>query len=157
VSSTTHDHVENTPSTSESEVSGQKENHKFPCKLCEGDHAVHRCPFLDEAKRVLDDHPISPVRLLPGYKKLFLSPSLVENLVDTPLWSAETSIIEDEPFESIPDEIQKVKTTVDTVFPSEDPSLDDTVTEENQNENVQTLFVNTNSDEDRHSLPIPLP
>jgi len=82
VSSTSDDHVENTPSTSESEAPGQKGKCRFPCKLCEGDHAVHRCPFLDEAKRVLDDHPVSPLRLPPGYKKLLPSPSLVENPAD---------------------------------------------------------------------------
>ena len=85
VSSTSDDHVENTLSTSESEVSGQKGRYRFPCKLCEGDHAVHRCPFLDEAKRVLDDRPVSPLRLPPGYKKLLPSPSLVENPADTPI------------------------------------------------------------------------
>jgi len=147
VSSTSDDHVENTPSTSESEVSGKKGNHRFPCKLCEGDHVVHCCPFLDEAKRVLDDCPISPVWYPPGYKKLLPSPSLVENLADTPLWSAK----------SVPDESQKVETAVDPVLPSEDPSLDDTITEGNKNENIQILFVNTDSDEHRDSLPIPLP
>jgi len=95
VSSTSSDHVENTPSTSESEAPGQKGKCKFPCKLCEGDHAIHRCPFLDEAKRVLDDRSVSPLRLPLGYKKLLLTPSLVENLADTPLWSVEASIIED--------------------------------------------------------------
>jgi len=113
VSSTSDDHVENTPSTSESEVSGQKGNHIFPCKLCEGDHAVHHCPFLDEAKRVLDDRPISPVQLLPGYKKLLPSSSLVENSAGTPLWSAETPIVKEESSESVPDESQKVETVVD--------------------------------------------
>jgi len=73
------------------------------------------------------------------------------------LWSAETSIIEDEPSLSIPDESRKVETVVDLVFPSEDPSLDDTITEENKNNTVQILLVNTNSDEHRDSLPIPLP
>jgi len=105
----------------------------------------------------LDDHPISPVRLPPGYKKLLPSPSLVENPADTPLWSAETYIIEDEPSESIPDESQKVEITVDPVLPSEDPSLEDTITEENKNDTVQILFINTDSDEHRDSLPIPLP
>lgn len=61
VSSTSDDHVENTPSTSESEAPGQKGKYRFPCKLCEGDHAVHCCPFLDEAKIVLDDRPVSPL------------------------------------------------------------------------------------------------
>ena len=70
VSSTSDDHVESTPSTSENEVSGQKGKYKFPCKMCEGDHAVQRCSFLDKAKRVLDNHPASPLWLPPGYKKL---------------------------------------------------------------------------------------
>ena len=59
VSSTSDDHVESTPSTSENEVNGYKGRSKIPCRLCEGNHAIHRCPFLDEAKRVLDDHPAS--------------------------------------------------------------------------------------------------
>jgi len=144
-------------STSENEVSRQKRNCKFPCKLCEGDHAFHHCPFLDEAKRVLDDRPVSPLRLPPRYKKLLPSPSLVENPLDTPLWSAETSIIEDEPFESIPDESQKVEMAVDPVLPSEDPYLDDTIIEENKNDAIQILFINIDSDEHRDSLPVPLP
>ena len=65
-------------------------------------------PFLDEAKRVLDDCPVLPLRLPPGYKKLLPSPSLVENPADPPRWSAEASIIEDKPSESTPDESQKV-------------------------------------------------
>ena len=85
--------------------------------MCEGDHAVHCCPFLDEAKRVLDDRPVSPLQLPPGYEKLLVSPSLVENPNDTPLWSAEASIIEDKPSKSTLDESQKVKAVVDPVLP----------------------------------------
>jgi len=157
VSSTSSDHIESTPSTSESEAPGQKGKCKFPCKLCEDNHAVHRCPFLDEAKRVLDERLILSLRLPPGYKKLLSSPSLVENPADTPLWSAEASIIEDKPSESTPDESQKVEATVDPVLPSEDPSSDDTVTEENKDGTIQILFVSTDFDEHGGSLPIPLP
>jgi len=46
---------------------------------------------------------------------------------------------------------------VDLVSPSKDPSSDDTIIEENKNDTVQILFVNTDSDEHRDSLPIPLP
>ena len=157
MSSTSEDRVESAPSTSESEVSRQKRKNKFPFKLCEGDHAVHRCPFLDEAKRVLDDRSVSPLRIPPGYKKLLPSPSLVENLTDTPLWSVKASIIEDKPSIFTPDEIQKVEAVVNPVLPSKGPSLDDTVTGENKNDTVQILFINTNSDEHGGSLPIPLP
>ena len=106
VSSTSDDHVESTPSTSESKVIGQQGKSKFPCRLCEGDHALHHCPFLDEAKRVLDNQPVSPQQLPPGYKKLLPNPLLVENMIDPPLESVETPIIEDKPFEYTSDQSQ---------------------------------------------------
>ena len=77
-------------------------------------------------------------------------------MTDTPLWSVEASIIEDKPSESTPDESQKVEAAVDPILPSEDPSLDDTVTEENKDDTVQILFISTDSDEHGGSLPIPL-
>ena len=157
MSSTSDDQVESAPSTSESEAPGQKGKCKFPYKLCEGDHAVQHCPFLDEAKRVLDNRLVSLLWLHPGYKKLLPSPSLVENLADMPLWSVEASIIEDKPFEYILDESQKVEAAVNPVLPSEDLSLDDTVTEENKDDTIQILFINTDSDEHGDNLPIPLP
>jgi len=147
VSSTSEDHVESTPSTSESKAFGKKRKCKFPCKLCEGDHVIHCCPFLDEAKRVLDDRSASLLRLPLGYKKLLPSPSLVENPTDTPLWMVEATTIEDKPTESIPDKSQKVEVVVDLVLSSEGPSSDDTITEENENDTVQILFVSTDSDE----------
>ena len=100
ISSTSNDHVESTPSTSENKVNGQKGRYKFPCRLCEGDHALHRCPFLDEAKRVLDNHPASLLRLPPRYKKLLPGPSLAENSTDTPFLSVGASIIEYKPSKS---------------------------------------------------------
>lgn len=157
MSSTSVDHVKSTPSTSENEVNGQKGRSKFPCRLCEGDHALHRCPFLDEAKRVLDNRPTSPQRLPPGYKKLLPSPSLVENMTDTPLLSVKTPIIEDEPSESTPDQIQQVKTTVDPVLSSESPPSDDTISKENENDIVQILFVNIEFDEHGGNLLVPPP
>lgn len=57
VSSTSGDHVGDTPSTSGSKVHGKKGNVKFPCRLCEGNHPIHLCPYLDEAKKVLDNCP----------------------------------------------------------------------------------------------------
>ena len=72
------------------------------------------------------------------------------------MWSIEASIIEDKPAESIPDKSQKVEATVDTVLSSEGPSLDDTITKENENETIQILFINTDSDEPGGNLPIPL-
>ena len=157
MSSTSDDHVESTPSTSENEAPRQKGKARFPCKLCEGNHAVHRCPFLDEAKRVLDDRPVSPLQLPPRYEKLLPSPSLVENPAGPLRWSAEVPIIEDKPSGSIPDKSQKVEAAVDSVFPLEVSSSDDTVTEENKDDTIQILFINTDSDKHGGNLPIPLP
>jgi len=106
MSSTSVDHLESTPSTSENEVNREKGRSKFPCRLCEGDHALHCCPFLDEAKRVLDIHPTSPQRLPLGYNKLLPSSSLIENPTNTPLLLVEMDIIEDKPYESTPDQSQ---------------------------------------------------
>jgi len=157
VSSTFDDHVESTLSTSENEINGKKGRSKFPFILCEGDHAIHRCPFLDEAKRVLDNHPASLQQLPPGYKELLSSPSLVEIPTDTSLLSVEAPIIEDKPFESTSDQSQQVETTVDLVLSSEGPPSDDTINKENENDTIQIPFVNTKSDEHGGNLPIPLP
>ena len=124
----------------------------------------------------MEDHPVSPLRLPPGYKKLVPSPSLVENTAGLLKWSAEVSVIENEPTESRPDESLKVDTAVGPVLPSEvlssndpvieDPSSNDTVaeeasscdtlTEENKDDTIQILFINTDSDEHQGNAPIPL-
>ena len=46
---------------------------------------------------------------------------------------------------------------IDLVLSSEALPLDDTVTKENQNDIVQVLFVNTESDEHGGNLLVPLP
>lgn len=155
VASTSDSHVDCSPSTSGSEAPGQSGKAKFPCRLCEGDHAIHRCPFLDEAKRVLEDRPILRAQLPLGYQKLLPSPSLVEKLADPPRWSAEAPVIEDEPSKSIPDESLKVETAVEPVFPSEALSSNDTITEENKDDTVQILFISTDSDDQGGSATIP--
>ena len=60
VSSTFGDHVNSTPSTSENEIPGHKGKVRTPCGICEGDHHLPHCPFLEEAKRVLHNRPASP-------------------------------------------------------------------------------------------------
>ena len=60
MSLTSGDHVGDTPSTSDSKVHGIKGKVKFPCRLCEGNHPIHLCPYLDEAKKVLDNRPVLP-------------------------------------------------------------------------------------------------
>ena len=84
------------------------------------------------------------------------STSLVENPAGPHKWSAEAPVIEDEPAESIPDESQKVEAAVDPVLPSEVLSSNDTVTEEDKDDTIQILFINTDSDEHGGNPLIPL-
>ena len=139
---------------------------RFPCELCEGNHTLCRCPFLDEAKRVLEDQPVAPLLLPPGYQKLAPSPSLVENTAAPLIGPAKVSVTESEPTESGPDKSPKVETAVDPVLPSEvsssnttvteDSSSADTPTEESKDDTVQILFINTDSDEHQGNVPTPL-
>ena len=46
---------------------------------------------------------------------------------------------------------------VDPILSSEDLPLDDTFTQENENDTIQILLVNIESDEHGGNLPIPLP
>ena len=66
------------------------------------------------------------------------SPSLVENTAGLLKWSAEASVIENEPIESRSDESPKVETTVDPVLPSEVSSSNDTVTEDSPSNDTLT-------------------
>jgi len=156
MSSTSDSQVDSTPSTSENEVNRQKGKVRVPCRLCEGDHTLHCFPFLDEAKSILDTRPASPQQLPPRYKKLLPSPSLVENLIDITQLSIESPIIECEPPESTSDQSQLVKMAVNPVLPSKGPPSDDTVSKENENDTIQILFVDTESNELGGNPPISL-
>ena len=98
---------------------------------------------------------MSPQRLPLGYKKLLSSPSLVENLTDTLLFSVEALIIEDKPSESTLDQSQQVEMEVDLVLPLEDPPSDDIIPKQSENDTVQILIFNTESDELWDNPPVP--
>jgi len=85
------------------------------------------------------------------------SPLLVENPTDTPLLSVEEPIIEDKPYESTLDQSQQVETTVDPVLSLEGPPSDDIIIKENENDTIQIIFINMESDEHGGNLPILLP
>lgn len=155
MSSTPDNQVDNAPSTSENEVNRHKGKVRVLCRLCEGDHTLHCCPFMDEAKNILDNYPTSPQQLPPGYKKLLPSPSLVENPVDITQLSIEPPIIESETFESIPNQSQLVEMVVDPILPSENPPLDEIVSKEDENNTVQILFADIESNELGGNPPIP--
>ena len=62
--------------------------------------------YLDEAKKVLDNHPASPQRLPSGYRKISLNPSLVVEPTDQNQLSVESTLSESESYESITDKNQ---------------------------------------------------
>ena len=143
MSLTSGDHVGNTPSTSDSKVHGLKGKVRIPCRLCEGNHSLHLCPFLDEAKRVFDNRLTSPQRLPSGYKKLSLNPSLVDEPTDQNQPSVKTTLLESEQYESLPDQNQQVKVTADPISPSANRNF----REESENDTVQVLFVTSDSND----------
>ena len=61
-------------------------------KLCEGHHAIHLCPYMDEAKRVLENSTVSTPCLPTGYKRLSLSPPPVD-----PMIGQESSLVDSAP------------------------------------------------------------
>ena len=65
-----------------------------PCKLCEGHHPIHLCPYMDEATRVLDNPTIFAPFLLVGYQKLSSSPPLVDSMI-----SQDSSLVDPAPSE----------------------------------------------------------
>ena len=74
-----------------------------PCKLCEGHHAIHLCPYMDETKRILDNSIVSTPCLPAGYKKISLSPPPTDPMIDQ-----ESSLVNPAPpeiqiQESVPD------------------------------------------------------
>ena len=82
-------------------------------------------------------------------------PSLVENPIDITQLSIESPIIESEPSESILDQSQLVEMAVDPVLPSKNPPSDDIVSKEDENDTVQIIFVDTESNELGGNPPIP--
>ena len=58
-------HAEDNPSATVGHVdtvektNHSKHKHKFPCKLCEGDHLTYKCPSIAEVRRVwFHGHPV---------------------------------------------------------------------------------------------------
>ena len=63
-----------------------------PYKLSEGHHAIHLCPYMNEAKRVLDNLVVFAPCLPAGYKQLSLSPPPAD-----PMIGQESSLVDPAP------------------------------------------------------------
>ena len=66
-SSTSGYHADDEPSTKDNETHKEQGKIKFPCRLCEGNHPIHLCPYMDEASKVLDTLSASESCLPVGY------------------------------------------------------------------------------------------
>ena len=75
-------HIIGTSSTSSGKTHKKQGKITNPCKLCKGNHPIHLCPYMDEAKRVLDNSTVSAPCLPAGYQKLSSSPLLVDSMIN---------------------------------------------------------------------------
>jgi hypothetical protein len=55
ISSTSEQHVDDLPSTSQNTVGKMKSRVKFPCMLCKGSHPTHLFPHMGEALKLVED------------------------------------------------------------------------------------------------------
>ena len=96
--------VGGTSSTGAGKASKKQGKITNPCRLCEGHHAIHLCPYMDEAKRVLDNLTGSSPCLPAGYNRISLSPPPADARI-----GQESSLVDPTPSEiqnqeSIPDQ-----------------------------------------------------
>jgi hypothetical protein len=81
MSSTSEQHVDDTPSTSQDIVGKKKSRVKFPCMLCKGIHLTHLFPRMDEASKLPKDITVSQPQLPVVYRKLSLNPPVVDGMI----------------------------------------------------------------------------
>lgn len=117
-SSTFGDHAGYKPSTSDNKTHG-KGKVKFPCRLCEGNHPIHICPYMDEASKVLDNLTSLKTCLLTGYQNLSLNPPLVDQMIDQNSYLVNPTLSKVEFHESIPGKLL-VEKIVDLILLSFD-------------------------------------
>ena len=130
-------------------VAGKKGKIRFPCKLCEGHHALHLCPLMDKASAVLesltapspqlpdgDQHLSATADSPPVDEEISLNPSLVHAPLPEPGCA-----------KPVPDQ-PLVGKSVD----SSSPPVDHSVSEEH---NSHVLLVSSNPPECGNGSPTP--
>jgi hypothetical protein len=80
-SSTSEQHVDDPPSTSQDTVGKKKSRVKFSCMLCKGSHLIHLCPHMGEASKLVEDMTVSQPQLPAAYHKLTLDPTIVDGMI----------------------------------------------------------------------------
>jgi hypothetical protein len=82
MSSTSEQHVDDLPSTSQNTLGKKKSQVKFPCRLCGGSHQTHLCPRMDKALKLLEYMTVSQPQIPSTYCKLSLNPPVVDGMVN---------------------------------------------------------------------------
>jgi hypothetical protein len=80
--STSKQHVDDLPSTSQDTVGKKKSRVNFPCILCGGSHQTHIFPCMDEASKLLEYMTISHPQNLTAYCNLTLNPPVVDGMMN---------------------------------------------------------------------------
>jgi hypothetical protein len=68
MSSTSEQHTDDPPSTSQDTIGKKKSRVKFPCMLCKGSHLTHLFPRMEEASKLLEDMTVSQPQLPASYR-----------------------------------------------------------------------------------------
>ena len=116
-SSTSRHHVDDEPSNKDNETRKKQGKIKFPCRLCEGNHLIHLCPYMDEASKVLDTLSAYDSSLPIGYRKFSSSPLLVDQVIDRDSSPVNSTLSESQSPESISGQ-SLVEKKVDLILPT---------------------------------------
>jgi hypothetical protein len=81
LSSTSEQHVDDLPSTSQDTIEKKKSRVKFPCMLCKGSHLTHLFPHMDKASKLMEDMTVSQPQLPATYRNLTLDPTIVDGMI----------------------------------------------------------------------------
>jgi hypothetical protein len=82
MSSTSEQHVDDLPSTSQDTIGKKKSRFKLPFILCRGSHQTHHFPHMDKASKLLEDMTVSQPQLPVAYQKLTLKPLVVDGMIN---------------------------------------------------------------------------
>jgi hypothetical protein len=82
MSSTSEQHVDDLPSTSQNTVGKKKSRVKFSCMLWKGSHLTHLFPRMYEASKFLEDITISQPQLLASYRNLTFDPPIIDEMIN---------------------------------------------------------------------------
>jgi hypothetical protein len=118
--SSSEQHDDDLPSTSQATVGKKKSRVKFPCRLCRGSHQTHIFPRMDKASKLLEDMNVSQPQILAAYHRISLNPPLVDKLVN--LVPSSVSLVDQE-INLVTSLVEPVEKVVDLIPSSVNPTL----------------------------------